>query len=269
MAKKREIPLTLNLCDIGSQLSRFGKIGLLQQKYEPSDYLAGSYFCENYFLNETKNLIYELVQTGKKFKCVLPIPSQNNLDDFRVNVYEIIKEYKEYISAFVVNDIGSLDKISEVTDNIILGRLFHRSIRDPRYPETVTGRKFSPDIEVLRLVDKYNISGIELENIYDDVTCPELSCDIHMHQNYCYLSCTRSCYYASISQPAEHKFRPDNPCDLSCEKNIHRIKLQTGQEVFMLGKGLCFKVTPGTLTGEDRLKSVIITPVDELLGDRS
>ncbi|MCR5801964.1 MAG: hypothetical protein K6G57_06500 [Lachnospiraceae bacterium] len=266
MAKKREIPLTLNLCDIGSQLLRFGKIGLLQQKYEPSDYLVGSYFCDNYFIKETKNLIYELVRDGNKVKCVLPIPSQSNLDDFRNTVCELKKEYKDHISAFVVNDIGTLDTISKDTDIIILGRLFHKPIRDPRYSETITDKKYTPDIEVLRLIDKYKVSGIELENIYDDISCPELSCDIHIHQNYCYMSCTRSCYYASASQPTEHKFRPNNPCDLSCERNIHRVKFQTGQEVFMLGKGLCFKASPHPFAGEDHLKSIIYTPVDELLG---
>ncbi len=266
MSDNKSATLTLNLCDIGNQLCQLGKLELLQQKYEPSDYLVGSYFCDNYFINGTKTLIDKLIQTDTRIKCVLPIPSQNNLDSFWNYIHELKNTYKDYISAFVVNDIGTLDRISKETENIILGRLFHKPIRDPRYYETITNKKYNPDIEVLRLIDVYKITGIEIENIYTDINTSELPCYIHLHHNFCYMSCTRNCYYASVSQPTDHKFRPDNPCDLSCKRNIHRVKLQTGQELFMLGKGLCFKVTSQSSITESFAKSLIYTPVDELLG---
>jgi hypothetical protein len=170
---------------------------------------VGSYFCQNYFCGGAREIITELVKRGLKITLVVPVFW--DLESGWKEVSELIT----YADEICVNDYGALERAKNLGRKIILGRLFFKKTRDPRYPE-LQNLSSSLNSAARRLVEDYKISSVEVEGVKNFSAPANLEIAAHFPLAYITYGI---CLYASISLPAEKKFRSGGSCNFQCSQS--------------------------------------------------
>ncbi len=243
----------LNLCDAGLRLCRKYSLEELTNFTGGCGRIyVGSYFCDRAFLSATREVIEKCLpyclSNQIPLTCVLPIASQHSLAACKDMVLQLFRQYGAVLDTVCVNDPGMLawfhDTLSrEFQCRCILGRLFFKEIRDPRYDFTVHRHIYQISGETEDLIRRFGASGLEIEGLCEKVEKqdPDLDYTIYSHQGYCCISCGRYCIFASIPRDIEFKFRVDAACRLECSNFMIKNLLQEQKEVLRVGKGIYFK----------------------------
>lgn len=234
-----------NLCDIDIRFFKDagGMAEDLQRLAEQGTGLiyAGSYFCTNYFLNWTRyaeDLIRMVREAGMSFSAVIPVPSDRTLPAVKDSLIKL----DPLVDELIVNDYGTLAACgSELNSPLILGRLFMRQSRDPRYPDLMNSsfRIPFPVTSLKKYQRDYHVAGIEMEGFGDTIDAQELpeGMTFCMHRPWYMMSCDFICEDASAALPIEKKFRPDTDCGMECCGVSHLYQLLNGQ-VVKVGRGI-------------------------------
>ena len=202
---------------------------------------AGSYFCSNYFLYWSRfaeKFIDLAKAAGLSTVIVVPVPSDRTLQP----VKEFLKKMDGAADELVVNDYSMLSFCGTgMSVPLLLGRLFMRQSRDPRYPDLMNSSFRVPfPMDSLKKFQKdYRVRGIEMEGFGSEIRAEELpdGMILSLHRPWFMMSCDFICEDASASLPSENKFRPDIPCRLECCGTSHVYDLLNGR-VVKVGRGL-------------------------------
>lgn len=237
-----------NLCDLGFDVyGEPGAFGAEIKKFRSSGVsiiYVGSYFCTNYYLRWVQrywdSIKKEASEAGISISVVVPVAPVDLLSE----VKESLMKMSEDIAEIVVNDYGMLRWAGEhLTCPVMMGRLFMRQTRDPRYEELADETVKIPfslySLENYRR--RYRVKGIEMEGFGRKIDVSELPDGMVMciHWPWIFMSCGRICEDASIPQGMEHKFRPDQKCSLQCG-SIYRDYTISGAQVRKCGKAVYF-----------------------------
>lgn len=255
----------VNLCDLGHRILKSDKLAGTIAPYQ-SVYI-GSYFCDRYFLLTCEGLLKALkpqVNREKKHvTLVIPVPSQSNLCLLKKTLDGLLRRYARLIDRIVVNDYGMLQWVHRhYPQPIILGRLFSKPLRDPRYPDTLGAYQISQALE--EIIAQYNCLGIEAEGCFQNIskTTENATYGIYVHKDFYYISCMRQCFFASIDKPAPLKFRYNGICNLQCAEFRLRNNISPNITIDRIGKGVYFL---GEFSGEGKsgVNCLIETPIEK------
>ncbi len=254
----------LNLCDIGFRLKdRMPARELICEMGGIDRVYIGSYFCEQYFLKTSLPVLEWCAaycrSQGIRMACVVPIPSQRYLDSCKKHLELLKEQYPDLLDMVCVNDPGMLQWAAGRFEKTVLGRLFQKRIRDPRYAETSGNGAFSVSREMRERIGQYRIWGIEIEGIFGSVGKTDRDFCIYSHVGLCYMSCMRECLYASLYRELPARFRTDTECGVECSRYRMKNKIQGGHEIFRIGKGIYFQTGMGT-SAPDGADGVILYP---------
>jgi hypothetical protein len=185
---------------------------LFQKNYERI--YVGSYFCQNYFCGGAEEIIASAVRRGLKITIVVPVFS--DLKSGWQTAEKLLAEADE----ICVNDYGALERAKNLGREIVLGRLFFKESRDPRYPE-IKNLSFTLNAGALKLIEDYGIKRIEIdgaENFFipDKFKKPV---EIASHFPLAYITYGQICLFASINRECEKKFRSRVPCAFQCMRS--------------------------------------------------
>ena len=254
----------VNLCDVGYRLLNANAVEGLIASY--SRIYVGSYFCDRYFLMTTPLLLDSLknsAQKGhRKITLVVPVPSQTTLTSVKKMVSNVLRKYKKVVDTVVVNDLGMLDWLSHNSNTqIVLGRMFSKCLRDPRYPETSEAYTVPKSTE--QIIQQYNCGGIEVEGCFHAVYKSnfDLRYAIHLHASPFYISCMRQCFFASIPKVTSQKFRQNAGCRLECSEYRLSNTIQRNAEIHRIGKGVYFAGS-NVLCTNSSIAIIIEMPID-------
>ncbi len=237
-----------NLCDL-----EFGicgepeSLGDKMKKYRAANVSAvyvGSYFCTNFFFKWMKrywdSMKRAALETGMSITMVIPVVPVDRLSE----VKEFLLKISEDISEIVVNDYGMLRWAGgHLSCPVMMGRLFMRQTRDPRYEELadeIVTIPF-PMYSLERYREEYRVRGIEMESFGRRIDISDLPEGMVMciHRPWVMMSCGRICEDASVPLVMEHKFRPDQECNLQCG-SLYRDYEISGAQVRKYGKAVFF-----------------------------
>ncbi len=203
---------------------------------------AGSYFCANYFLHWAENCAEEFIriasEAGLHTTLVIPVVPDRLLPE----VKDILRKPELHTDEISVNDYGMLIFCGQkLKSRVLLGRLFMRQARDPRYEELAASTFRIPfSVQSLkRFQNDYRVAGLEMEGFgaaIDAGGLPE-GMTLCVHRPWFMMSCDFICEDASSSLPIEKKFRPVVPCRLECCGVSHIYPLLNGQ-VNKIGRGI-------------------------------
>lgn len=272
----------LNLCDIIHHLYEstpdLGKI--IDKATEVAGFekceriYIGSYFCSQYFLHQSKEILEQLKALCEKEKMpislVIPTFSQKDLEKGKHKIEQIKKELEPLIDEIVVNDYGMLKYIKDTYETpIYLGRLFAKDYRDPRYEEYFS-QVLKPKIfndYMLELMNCFDIKGLELDPTHMGVDLREAPKDlvIGMHSPYCYMTTGHICEYAALDKPIEKKFRPNHPCTHECTSHVIKYDLEDQREWLRLGKTIYFENRECTTYEIEDIRNIYF-PIDLEVG---
>lgn len=237
-----------NLCDLGFDIyGEPGTFGDKMRKFKSSGVsiiYVGSYFCTNYYLRWVRrywdSIKEEASEAGISISVVIPVVPVNRLSEVKESILKMSEDFAE----IVVNDYGMLRWAGEnLSHPVIMGRLFMRQTRDPRYEELADETVRIPFslYSLQNYRQQYRVKGIEMEGFGRVIDVSELpdGMTICLHWSWILMSCGRICEDASIPQNMEHKFRPDQECSLQC-CNIYRDYMISGAQVRKYGKAVYF-----------------------------
>lgn len=203
---------------------------------------AGSYFCVNYFLRWAASYASDFMriasEAGLHTTLVIPVVPDRLLPE----VKDCLKKLDTQTDEITVNDYGMLMYCSRTLESkILLGRLFMRQARDPRYEGLAesTFRIPFPVESLKRFQKEFRLAGIEMEGFGAAIDAGDLpeGMILCVHRPWFMMSCDFICEDASASLPIEKKFRPDTPCRLECSGVSHIYPLLNGQ-VTKIGRGI-------------------------------
>jgi hypothetical protein len=163
----------------------------------------------------------------------------------------------------VVNDWGVLRLVQRdyPTLRVVLGRLMHRTLRDPRITgvlaqivpqEIKEALSEIPSLTVptiVRLLQRYHISLIECDitpqGINFPATSPNSTVGVVVHLPYGFTTTGRSCLIGSLRLPRQQKFAPGHPCALECREWLAIVRYhknfgaaQVDRDLYQLGNTL-------------------------------
>lgn len=236
--------MNLNLCDIDlRQRDETSLIRLITRCEQHSQtkfgrLFVGSYFCGRYFLHFRKHHLDAVKRIAEKqavrLVLVLPIFSQELLEEGKQAVRDAIRTLSGYIDAVTVNDLGMLGWITRTFRMpVVLGRLFARDARDFRYEELRIRNRIPALLSgtYQLLARQYPcISGVELDNIYRASALPG-DIPITMHIPYVYQSVGHLCPYANMESSAFSAFTANRSCSFSCMRNLLAYSNENGTVV--------------------------------------
>lgn len=201
-------------CDAMEQLP-----ASLDSKY--SRILAGSSFCDNYYLH-TPLALWEAAarlarQSNRKITLVIPIPGQKLLFAVKEKTAELFRLFSDVLDEVIVNDFATMEWIAKEYPGCRLwcGRLLVKDTRDPRYSADTANCRLLDHIRFGRLFG-YDISGLELD-LFSQLSLEETpKVTLGIHFPYAYLSCGRICELGSIGRSTDQMFRPSASCARQC-----------------------------------------------------
>lgn len=251
---ERQIECTLDLCDIYERklshagLNKVIKDGCHDAGFDYCDRLyIGSHFCSNYFDMMDPEQYMILNSVRYKLSLVIPITTQVNLEKVKQKLHVLIKVLPG-IDEIIVNDYGMIKWVKENTFlNIRLGRLFTKTLRDPRYEQ----RNVEYDITGFQrsMIRQFGITGIEYDSaiplaedkgIGTDRVYKSIPKDINcsLYRPYSYLSVGQVCEYASIGKTMDKKFTPNAKCCRQCHKYAIEYKMKETEKFVRLGRAI-------------------------------
>ncbi len=272
----------LNLCDIMHHLYECTPdLGKMIDKatqvagFEKCERIyIGSYFCSQYFLHQSKEMLEELKLLCKQEKVsislVIPTFSQKDLERGKQKIEQIKGWIEPLIDEIVVNDYGMLVYMKDTYEApIYLGRLFAKDYRDPRY-EGYFNEVLNPKIfnhYMLELIKYFEVKGIEFDPTHTGINLSESPkwLTVGIHSPYCYMTTGHICEYASLDKEIAKKFRPNTPCTHECSSHVIRYNLEDNREWLRLGKTIYFENRECTTYEIDHIRNIYF-PIDLEVG---
>ncbi len=228
---------------------------------------VGSYFCSLNFLHtfpKCSNWLFDYCEAkGIAVTLVVPTVTQKDFKTVCEVLLKLMDEFGTVIDEISVNDYGFLVWCSKNLDiKLNLGRLFFKALRDNRYHDMAE----EPFVYTLNdytceLLKKYNVCGVELDNIRSDMRIEEnVRINAAIHYPYCYMSTGMVCEFASISRAIEEKFRPNAMCGAECCDIYSYCKFDCGDSVLKFGRTLYYRQTHQNVSIPNA--RMIFTPFD-------
>ena len=268
----------LNLCEILENIMTIApKVDTVIQKVmelagytECERIYVGSYFCSQYVLNLSaelmKKVIVELKNIGIKITLVLPIFTEKDLENGKEKIHEFSTYYNKGIDEITVNDYGMLDYIhNKYHMKINLGRLMFKDYRDPRYEDyyrqTSKPKYFTSYLK--KICDEYQVTGLELDITHESIELSDAPSNLELaiHVHYSYMTVGMVCEFASIPYEITEKFRPNLPCHKECLRNRINYQMLKDRKYIKIGRTVYFEHKDGIVCG-DRSYREIYSPID-------
>lgn len=234
----------------------------------------GSYFCGQYFLHQSKEMLDELrgfcEKEGVALTLVVPTFSEKDLERGKEKLATIKEWLGKIIDEVVVNDYGMLAYVSDRYHvSLHLGRLFTKDYRDPRYEEYFN-QVLSPKIfnkYMLELVKAFKVKGVEFDPTHVGINFREAPEEliVGIHGPYCYMTTGHICEYASLNKEIDKKFRPNNPCTHECSSHIISYDLEDDREWLRIGKTIYFENRECSIYELEHMR-MIYFPIDLEVG---
>lgn len=231
---------------------------------------VGSYFCSQYVLNLSteliKKVILELKIIGMKITLVLPMFTEKDLERGKEKIHEFSAYFHKEIDEITVNDYGMLEYIHKKYQiNINLGRLMFKDYRDPRY-EAYYRQSSKPKYftrHLKQICEQYQVTGLELDVTHESIDLSEAPSDIEIaiHVPYCYMTVGMVCEFASIPYEITEKFRPNLPCNKECLRNRINYQMLEDRKYLKIGRTVYFEHRDGNISW-DRDYREIYAPID-------
>ena len=239
--------------------------------YVGSSFCPQSLFHSRFFLDSVLGLCRK-----RSFRATLsvPIPAQRFLERQSAFVENLLAEYCDVIDEVVVNDLGTLARLSTLIHNaeeaspysglgLVIGRLLNKDARDPRCDELSFARRM-PNIlqpgygaqSMLRRMiatssfwseehERYEnaLVGVEFDSVCEQLDLTQLPQGLlpALNANLCYMSTGQICEFASIGLAAQASFRPNAACAGQCAKTCVAYTGASGVEFFKLGRSIFFE----------------------------
>ncbi len=226
---------------------------------------VGSYFCSQYMLNLSKELIEKVMQEVKKIgikvTLVLPMFTEKDLLRGKDKIKEFVPYFHKEIDEITVNDYGMLEYIHiKYQMNINLGRLMFKDYRDPRYEEyyhQINKPKYFTK-HLKQICEQYQISGLELDITHESIDISNAPSDIEIaiHVPYSYMTVGMVCEFASIPYEITKKFRPNLPCHKECLRNRIVYHMLEDRKYLKIGRTVYFEHKDGTVLGEREYREI-------------
>lgn len=255
----------LNLCDIFTALFReYGDVGSLisaaedAKKIKYNRICLGSYFCDNYFIQNIQSMILNVYPYCRKnnirITLTLPVFSETFLNKGIKLSDELLSRYNNIIDEVTVNDVGMLQYVSgRKSVNINQGRLLQKYSRDIRYADYSKGR-----FRYYGYADEYESLA---ETIEFDV-CAE-TMEIHIgrkraaiHRNYSYATMGRICQFAGLNRGVWEKFDLSIPCGEICSQFFLNYVDQDGHTFCQVGKAVFSELSVNTIETDSEIRFV-------------
>lgn len=242
----------LNLTDLGFRLCHKSSSNMLELIKDYDRLLVGSYYCDFSLMKLTDFVAESCADVcrdeHKPLTLVIPIISQPNLSSCKDYILKILSLYEDLFDLICINDPGMLAWIRDMQskgfvddkNKIILGRMFFKDMRDPRYPVTVRQDVYTISPTSENLIREFDCYGIEVEGTCHKVNKNYVASKVFAHIDYCCISCARLCFFASIGKSPYDKFRLMDDCNCQCVHTMEKNLIQN-KEVFRMGKGIYFK----------------------------
>ena len=208
---------------------------------QPSRVYIGSYYCEHLFLalSNARVRAFEAycARTGARASLVIPLCGESTVNRI-VSLAESLIADHPFIDEVVVNDLGMLAHFANAFEKapfapdrpapaIMLGRLWHKEVRDPRYAALM--EKAHVIHEPAALPYSAATAGFEIDPIGHTIDlshAPEQKiCALHIP--YCHLSIGRICAAQSRDEDPSRKFLPGAPCGLECMESFTWFNVET------------------------------------------
>ena len=227
----------------------------------------GSYFCDRYFcavpLGVFARTLARCADLDLPVTLVVPIPSENALDATLSRLDLLLDGHGEAIDEVTCNDLGTLSWCSENLDRRLnVGRLFNRDAREPRDPGFVA-QTIRPALLTrghAAAFPKCRVDGYEFDPITPATDLSDAPADVvcALHADWCYASTGKICEVASIGTPAEHKFRPNEPCTCTCLHCVleHRPREAGAPAYFKHGRTVYYRQPAARCVGIDAYRLV-------------
>lgn len=246
--------LCLNLCGLLANRSmQTGEFASIIQRtsdswnHEVKRIYIGSSFCQQYFMHVKywKEIADTCSYSSTPITLTIPVFAENTLIEGKKLIRSILDTYSYAIDEVTVNDIGMLEFIASFSrKRINMGRLFAKEPRDVRYSDFYN-EMYRPAIlddgELLKTV-----SGIEIDCGFSRFISRETDSNkcIGIHVPFCFVSTGNICKFASIPKEISQKFRPNDSCNMECqriaevydEKNANALFYRIGRTIYFFNQ---------------------------------
>lgn len=270
--------LCLNFCEILENiLSNATDVeAAIKNAMELADYAkcdriyVGSYFCSQYVLNTSMDLMKKLLSTtnrmGIPVTLVLPMFTEKDLLRGKEMINVFSSYFQKGIDEVTVNDYGMLEYIHQNYKILLnIGRLLFKDYRDPRHEEyynNISKPKFFSD-QFLSICRDYKINSLELDITHKELDLTDAPNDItiSVHVPYTYMTVGMVCEFASIPYEISDKFRPNLPCKKECLKNRLVSNVLEDRIYLKIGRTIYFEQVYGNVSGVEKYRE-IFAPID-------
>ena len=295
MADEQYIPC-LSLCEIAptwksaqEASERIEKLTELDSfaDAEPERVYIGSSFCPQLFelFNESRTAMLAEWCAGNDVNITLvtPIATERSIESCESNIERLVETCGGVIDEVTANDFGMLDFLAELADRVApetplrinVGRLMSKDTRDPRdtaYDKTphvprLLERDWRGWRNLDRLAQTWPISGIELDPTHAQLDLSSLPDDmtVALYGPLCYMSTGQICEFASIGKETDRKFRPNDSCQLQCQRTALRYRGASGTMFHKIGRSVFFERPDCKVAGASNYRFVF-APLKEVLG---
>ncbi len=231
---------------------------------------VGSYFCSQYILNLSAELIKKVVMEAKamgmKITLVLPMFTEKDLESGKDKIHEFSSYFHKEVDEITVNDYGMMEYIHKKYQiPLNLGRLMFKDYRDPRYEEYYR-HSSKPKYFTKRLMQickQYQVTGLELDITHERIDLSDAPSKIKLavHVPYSYMTVGMVCEFASIPYEITKKFRPNLSCHKECLRNRISYHMLEDRKYLKIGRTVYFDHKDGKVCG-DRNYREIYAPID-------
>lgn len=231
---------------------------------------VGSYFCANYFLHLKEELIQSLDQVCQKkhMKLTLVVPTftQKDIVMGKKKIKKLSQFFSSQMDEVTVNDYGMLKFIhDQYKVSLNIGRLLMKDYRDLRYSEYFhqiwKPKIFTPYFD--EILKQYEVSELEFDPTHEGLNFEKAPSDIEigLHTPYCYMTVGHICEYGSIHKDIEHKFRPNDSCQLECKETMVHYHFHDEHNWIRYGRAVYFSNPDCKIHGVNRIRTIYF-PVD-------
>ena len=257
---------TLSLCDIYPLIRKdcadarhFLQMCERKSGFSFSRIHLGGSFCGRAFLADVEDAFRRFAPVCREMRLsitlTIPLFTEQELTAGKQVIHRLLAQYGQSIDEVTVNDGGMYRFVSEIWNiPINTGRLMHKQLRDPRYPEheqelTVVSPDFFP------------AAGMELDAVTRRIQIDGFSGVIAIHTPYTYWTTGKLCHISGMGADVYMKFNPNHRCGVDCGKMFFKYESRGGNLFYQVGNTVYYKTTLPEIASAAKLR-VIWTPLE-------